>query len=271
MPRNYRPQLGARSYKNYTQETLDNALEEIRTKKLSFRQAEQKYGIHKNTLFAKMHDKNPKSAGGQTVLSKAEESSMVGHILAMANYGFPLTAFDIRCIVKAYLDRTGRKVKCFKNNLPGTEWVRFFLTRHKNLTQRIAKNITHSRAANDEGILTKFFDHLEDELKDVPSTNIWNYDETNLVDDPGSIRVITKRGTKYPERIRNSSKACTSIMVCGSAAGQLAPIYVNYKAEKIWTTWTENGPHEARYNRTKSGWFDSQSFEDWFISLMLPI
>ncbi|XP_046689058.1 MFS-type transporter clz9-like [Homalodisca vitripennis] len=60
-------------------------------------------------------------------------------------------------------------------------------------------------------------------------------------------------------------------MVCGNAAGVLAPPYVNYKAEKIWSTWTENGPPDTRYNRTKSGWFDSNSFEDWFVSLMLPI
>lgn len=31
-------------------------------------------------------------------------------------------------------------------------------------------------------------------------------------------------------------------MVCGSAAGELAPLYVNYKAEKLWPTWTENEP-----------------------------
>lgn len=50
------------------------------------------------------------------------------------------------------------------------------------------------------------------------------------------------------------------VMVCGSAAGELAPIYVNYKAEKMWSTWTENGPPGARYNRTKSGWFDHKIF-----------
>lgn len=54
--------------------------------------------------------------------------------------------------------------------------------------------------------------------------------------------MITRRGAKYPEKIQNASKACTSIMVCGSAAGELAPLYVNYKAEKLWPTWTENEP-----------------------------
>lgn len=41
--------------------------------------------------------------------------------------------------------------------------------------------------------------------------------------------------------------------MCGSADGELAPVYVVYKAEKMWT---ENEPNNCRYNLTKSGWFD---------------
>ena len=60
-------------------------------------------------------------------------------------------------------------------------------------------------------------------------------------------------------------------MVCGNAAGYVAPPYINYKSEKIWSTWMQNGPSGARYNRTKSGRFDGNTFEDWFSSLLLPI
>lgn len=68
----------------------------------------------------------------------------------------------------------------------------------------------------------------------MPDTNIWNYDETCLVDDPGSVKFLVRRGTKYPEIIRNSSKASTLIIICGSAAGE--PVYVVYKAENMWKT-----------------------------------
>lgn len=101
--------------------------------------------------------------------------------------------------------------------------------------------------------------------------NIYNYDETNLVDDPGKKKVLTKRGCKYPEDNKNATKASVSIMMCGNATGStICPLYVNYKAEKLWDTWLEGGPPKTRYNRTKSGWFDS-IFEDWFFSVMLPI
>jgi len=59
-------------------------------------------------------------------------------------------------------------------------------------------------------------------------------------------------------------------MFCGSADGQLLPPYVVYKAEGLWATWMENGPTDAHYNRSRSGWFDNICIEDWFFSLLLP-
>ena len=210
---------------------------------------------------------------GQTpVFTNEEELQFVGHIIAVSNYGFPVDTFDLRCIVKSYLDRCGKKEMRFKNNNPRRDWAEGFMKRHEDvLTQRTVKNISHSRAVKNEEVVNNFSDNLEQELSGIPPTHIYKYDETNLVDDPGAGKIITKRGTKYPERIQNSSKACTSIMVCGNAVGDVVPPYINYKAEKIWSTWTENGPSGARYNRTKSGWFDGITFEDWFTSLLLPI
>ena len=60
-----------------------------------------------------------------------------------------------------------------------------------------------------------------------------NYDETNLTDDTGRKQAIFRRGTKYPERIMNNTKSATSIMFAGSAAGELLPVYVVYKAEHL--------------------------------------
>lgn len=75
---------------------------------------------------------------------------------------------------------------------------------------------------------------------------------------------------QYPEAIQNSTKAAVSIMVCANAAGEVLPPYVNYQAEKMWDTWTEGGPVNARYIRSKFGWFEGCSFENWFFSLVLP-
>lgn len=86
------------------------------------------------------------------------------------------------------------------------------------------------------------FDNLTESFKNVPPENLWNYGETNLIDDPGTYKVICKRGVKYTESIMNSTKTCTSIMMCGNAVDEMLRAYVVYKSEHLWSTWSEGGP-----------------------------
>ncbi len=59
-------------------------------------------------------------------------------------------------------------------------------------------------------------------------------------------------------------------MFCGSAAGQLLPVYVVYKAGNMYPSWAVGGPKGTIYNSSPSGWFDMFIFEDWFTKLFLP-
>lgn len=107
-------------------------------------------------------------------------------------------------------------------------------------------------------------------FKDVPPSNLVNYDKTNLVDDPGRKKIIVKRGCRYPERVCNSTKSATSLMCAAAADGTMLPCYVVYKALHLYDTWTDGGPEKCRYNRSKSGWFYGVCFEDWFLTVVLP-
>ena len=180
----------------------------------------------------------------------------------MSDYGFPLDPYDLKCIVKSYLDKTGCTERRFKQNMPGVEWTRSFLKRNKNIALRFSSNISKTKASISQETINEFFNHISKVLDSIPPSNIWNYDETNLTDDPGAKKILCKRGCKYPQQILNTSKASTSIMYCGNAMGELSPPYVVYKAEHLWSTWTEGGPSGTRYNRSKSGWFDGVIFDD---------
>ena len=67
-----------------------------------------------------------------------------------------------------------------------------------------------------------------------------------------------------------STKSATSIMYAGCAVGSLLPPYVVCNATNMYDTWTLGDPPGARYNRSKSGWFDLRCFENWFMSVALP-
>ncbi|XP_049947042.1 uncharacterized protein LOC126452454 [Schistocerca serialis cubense] len=126
-----------------------------------------------------------------------------------------------------------------------------------------------SRAAVYERVLREYVEHLQVELKDMPPSNIWNFDGTNLTDDPGKKKVLTKRGSKYSGNICNSSKSSISVMLAGNAEGEVLPPFVVYKLAHLWSTWTENGLIGYLYSHSPSGWFDSNTFSEWFTKLML--
>ena len=171
-------------------------------------------------------------------------------------------------VVSAHLTKQKRIVRRFKENIPGDDWATSFMKRW-NLTNRIATNIRKKRAEMSKEEVEKYFANIETELQGVFPQNVWNYDETNVRDDPGSKKAVMKRGTKYPERVMDSSKVCYSLMFCGNAERTILPPYTVYKSVHLYDSWVKGGPEGARYNRTKSGWFDEATFEDWFFTLVL--
>ena len=70
-------------------------------------------------------------------------------------------------------------------------------------------------------------------LGDVPATNIFNYDETNLQDDPGHNWLFVRRGRKRVENVKDTSKTSIAVMWCGSAARECLPPMVVYKAKMV--------------------------------------
>jgi hypothetical protein len=271
MPRQYKPDPKCKKYIKYKKEDIAKAFQDLRANKLSYRVAAAKYNIEYTVLYRHNTRNNIKTLGGQTVLSPKVENIIVENINACADWGFPMDRYDLRLLVKIYLDKKGIESKRFKNNMPGVEFAGGFLKRHKNkISERYAQNIKRARANVSSESINNYFNELTETLINTPPANIVNYDETNLTDDPGRKKVIVKRGSKYPERVMNTTKCSISLMMAGTAAGYLFPPYVIYKAQHLYDLWKVGGPKGARYNRTASGWIDIITFEDWIKTVIIP-
>lgn len=111
-------------------------------------------------------------------------------------------------MVKSYLDAKGKSVKAFKRKLPGKDWAIGFLKRQKQLiSQRWCQNVKRNRAARiSQEMINEYFDELGESIKDVEPRAIVNNDESNLTDDPGSKKILCRRGTKHPTRVLDASK-----------------------------------------------------------------
>jgi len=276
MPRNYVRTVRQKPYTQYSIEQIDAALVD-KNSGMSYRDCAEKHGIpttvlHRHFTFKTQNPgKRMKKQGGQCVLNNQIEKLIAESLITCSSWGYPLGIYDLRCIVKSYLDRKGKTVRQFKNNMPGREFAMSYLKRHRQLlSTRLCQNIKRARTQVTKETINLYFDNLEKSLNNVLPENIINYDETNLSDDPGRVKIITKRGCKYPERVMNSSKSSTSVMFACTGTGEILPPYTVYKSLHMYDSWVIGGPPNSRYNRSKSGWFDSQCFEDWLLKILIP-
>ena len=270
MPRVYHKGTNKRKYQSYSQEDLLKAVGKVEVGATLYTRNWKKYDIPFQTISKKMRKEHVMKVGRPTILSEAEEAAIVNGILCLADWGFPVDRWKLQKIVRHYVSTCGQANQ-FKKGIPGEGFISGFITRHrKELQLRLVSNYSRKRASIDSVVLNQYFDHLEKSLEGVPQQNIFNYDETNLSDNPGMKKCLVRRGNKYPSRIMNESKGAISIMFCGSAAGELLPPYVCYKSKGIFSTWRVGGPKGTRYGRSKSGWFEMATFENWFFSIALP-
>lgn len=283
MPRNYKPKMGTRPYRNFNSTDMEAALQAV-ADGMALRQASRQYNVPLMTLSNRFNGKCfAERAGRPTVFTRIEEEEILKAVAACGDWGFPLTKFDLRLFGKHYLDSDGRVENRFQNNMPGSDWADSLLKRHKSsFSQKVASNIKRNRAAVTPEALLEFYNNVKETIGDAPPCNVFNYDETNVSDNPGKSKAIYRRTVKYPEKVLNFSKSATSVMFCGSADGTCLPPYVIYKSTHLYNTWKEGGPvgypcchnpccgRGTRFNRTLSGWIDSPTFRDWFETSFLP-
>ena len=270
MPRTHKRKLGARRYRDYSPSELERACNKVLEKGRGITEVAKEFNIPIRTIRNKITKKHTKPFGRPTVFSQHEEREIVANLLKCADFGMPLNNTDIRLFVKGYLTTIERTVKRFKNNVPGEDWSNSFIKRHTVLSNRMCQNVKRARAKVDPSEIKKYFENLEKVVEGVPPANILNYDETNLADNPGTKKCIFRRGVKYPERIINHSKGNISLMFCGSATGELLPPYVIYKAKNLYNTWVEGGPQGTRFGVSKNGWMNTENYDEWFSSIVVP-
>ena len=112
--------------------------------------------------------------------------------------------YDIRCLVQSYLNSIDQQSKQFKNNMPGHDWVKLFIKEH-NVTKRISDKVKAARAEVARDVIKNYYSHLQKWVIS-PQEFIYNFGETNVIDEPGAKPVICRKGRNKVERKVNHSK-----------------------------------------------------------------
>lgn len=256
----------------YKPEDLEEACKMVKEEGWTASRAAREFGVPRVTIMDNVCGKhNSKVVGRPTQLTPVEEKVFVDLISLMGEYNFPLTKRYLRDMVKNYLDK--KRDSVFVDNRPGYKWVRLFLKRHKaQLVTRVPTNIRRSRAEVSPAQIRDYFANLEREVEGVFPSHIFNYDETNLRDDPGAEQCLFKKGIRYPEQVKDHSKTAFSVMFCCAGSGELLPPMTVYKSPasgNFYTSWADGHPIGSVCVANKSGWFNMQEFEVWFTKVFL--
>ena len=185
MARTYKPDPRGKKYLKHTPEAINSALADHR-RGMSFPACSRKHGIPIAVLCCRARNPHMKPQRGQSVLSKDTEKFMAKKVASSATLNFPLDSTDIRYLFKGFLNKRGLVMSKFKSNMPSKDWVNSFVRRNQEIiSHRICRNIKSTRASLSPSTVKDFISNIAQTLRDVSSSNIMSYDETNLQDDPG--------------------------------------------------------------------------------------
>ena len=186
MPRTYKRVLGLSRRRKYSQNDFYQALSDVLEGRMTARQAAQNYNVLRRTLDDRVSGRHGPQIGTPRVLSEDVEVILADNIATMADWGFPMHITDVRSLVKDYVDWEGVTVPTLEDNRPGEECARSFLHRQRRV---LADRVIQCASVDEHKITAEecrsYFDRIAIELQDVPPSNVINFDETALSDDPG--------------------------------------------------------------------------------------
>ena len=90
---------GSRSYKNYNDDKMEEALTKIVNGEMSILGASKLYKISYGTLHNRYNGKHGAKVGAPSVFSHEDEMSFLTAALKCGQWGFPLTLMDLRFLI----------------------------------------------------------------------------------------------------------------------------------------------------------------------------
>ena len=266
---------------NWRSEDMKNAIEAVESKDKTISAAAKMFNVPRKTLDDRVKGrvKHGSKPGVSTALTFVQEKSLVNYLLYMAERGFPLTRTMVKAFALAIAKRSGVAYRFNEELGPSDHWWQLFKRRHPVITLRKADSLERSRAEHlQEDITKEYFVKLESLLENGGIKNkprrIYNCDETFLPLDCSREKVVAAKGSKvvYNQNIGTSEHI--TLLCCVSAAGFPMPPMIIYAKSFPGGQYRFDGPEDALYAKSDSGWIDSELFLAWlnkiFVKFCVP-
>lgn len=266
--------------------SLRHAVQEVKSGKMSLRDAEKEFGIPKSTLSRHISEKNKiakmgvKYYGHAPTFDLEMEEEIVGHCLRLESMYFGLRIEDLRRL--AFDLAKANNVKHSFNvekGMAGKKWFYGFMKRHPSLSVREPESTSLARAQgfNKERVEAyfEFLAKIYDEESLTPD-RLYNMDESSLstVQD-GQCLIIAERGKKRIGAVTSNERGeSVTGVVCVSASGNFVPPMLIYKRKRMKAEMTNGAPPGTVFSTQEKGWMSNNGFVEWlkhFIYIVKPV
>jgi len=254
---------------------IKQALEDVKSKIRSIRNASKHYGIPKSTLWRYLRNDNIPSETlsnfssvhvSRQIFTIAEENMLVEYLIHAAHIHYGLTKKQVKTLAYQF-------AKANKKNIPNTwsqhelaseDWYKGFVHRNSGLSLRKPEATSLSRATSfNKKNVDEFFQKLKNiyEKYNFAPQSVYNIDETGVstVQVPG--KILAKKGTKQVGKVTSAERGTTVTVCCGiNAIGNSVPPFFIFPRVNFKDFMLKNAPVGSAGAAHSTGWMTSENF-----------
>lgn len=263
----------------YSEDQLQKALEDIRNKRLSKKQAAIQYGIPRATLIFRLSPNFVKPRPGPpTILTDIEENAIENWLIGSQRKGFPKRKEEVFDAVKEFLSDVPRDHPFGENNVPGEGWFKAFLRRHPKISLRSPDPVSSASATVGTADIMSWFDSIEKYLKEnnwfsimEDPNRIFNGDETNFLLCPKTKTVLAAKGAKNIYEVdRGIAKANLTVMFSFGASGKMVPPMIVFPYKRVPDEIRKSIPKGWGIGTSDNGWMTKEVFYEYISKVFHP-
>lgn len=262
--------------KKWKDEDMISAMSAVQSQEMSIYKAAVVFNVPRKTLDDRIkgHVTHGTKPGPPTALTPEQEDALESYLFYMAEHGYPLTRTMVKAYGWAIAKRSGSGDRFNEEFGPGDHWWANFKRRHPKVTLRRIDMLERSRAeALNPMIVQEYFDLLGKTLNSLGLKNkprqILNCDETFIPLDCNKEKAITRKGAKNTYCQSYGTSEHITLLCCASAAGIPHPPMIIYSKSFPGGQYRFEGPEDALYARSESGWIDTELFLAWLKKIFL--
>ncbi|KAM8835159.1 zinc finger protein 346 isoform 1-T1 [Synchiropus picturatus] len=258
-----------KKHKRWTEEDMERAFIEVKSGRYTVRKAAIQFGVPKSSLGDRVSGRVApgRRSGPPRLLSPADEERLVECARYLSEHGFPLNKQQLVSLASAIYKRRNRRVAVSK--LGQTWWSNFKRRQENNISIQPAERGVGGRAACGRKDAVDQFHRVmsavvnSHQIEEKPH-HIFSCSEA--IFQLGRKKLILPKSVQLGSKLMSALNDHISVSSCFSAAGlDLPPFIVYAKSCPQGSSYKTQGPPEALYGSSDSGFVNTELFKKWFL------